>query len=131
MLCCRIRAENITKKPTYESYEHIIGEALGNTPLGKVWLPTDRVFLGREAGWATQQILLRGRQHGAGCVQGAARRTTAAEIAFFLARKLSRWLRHVPEILKDHTVQRLLETFCRVRRTSITTPRTLLDSLLV
>ena len=118
-------------KRTYEVYGDIIGEALEDVPLGKVWLPTDRIFLGREAGWAMRQILLRGRQHGAGCAQGEARRTPAAEIAFFLAHKLSHRLGSVSEILEDHTAKRLLEVLSTTRRTAICTTRTLLDSLLV
>ena len=58
----RLEDPSATKTRTFELYEDIVKKVLGNTPLGMVWLPGNKVFLGREAGQAVRFILTQPRR---------------------------------------------------------------------
>ena len=96
----------------------------GNTPLGMVWLPGNKVFLGREAGQAVRFILTQPRRRRAvgAAAEGPALRTPLLESAFFLSHKLSLSVGATLEYLlgEDRSVEDVLRIFSRCRSTSIT-----------
>ena len=85
----RLEDPSATKTRTFELYEDIVKKVLGNTPLGMVWLPGNKVFLGREAGQAVRFILTQPRRAVGAEAEGPALRTPLLELAFFLSHKLS------------------------------------------
>ena len=126
----RLEDPSATKTRTFELYEDIVKKVLGNTPLGMVWLPGNKVFLGREAGQAVRFILTQPRRAVGAEAEGPALRTPLLELAFFLSHKLSDSVGSTREYLlgEDPSVDHVLRIFWRCRSTSITALRTLFDS---
>ena len=80
----RLEDPSATKTRTFELYEDIVKKVLG-----MVWLPGNKVFLGREAGQAVRFILTQPRRAVGAEAEGPALRTPLLELAFFLSHKLS------------------------------------------
>ena len=119
-----------TKTRTFDLYQDFLKGALGNTPLGMVWLPGSKVFLGREAGKVARAILIQPRRNVGAAAEGPALRTPILEMSFFLSHKLFPWVGAIREYLlgEDRSVEQVLGSFSMCRSTRIIALRTLFDS---
>ena len=118
----RLEDASASKTRTFDLYQDFLKSALSNTPLGMVWLPGSKVFLGREAGKVARAILMKPRRDVGAAAEGPALRTPILEISFFLSHKLSPWVGAIREYLlsEDRSVEQILRSFSLCRSTRIT-----------